>query len=282
MTLLAIILAFALFHWVHKPDGLSSMDWVRDLNLLLAEKIGIKASEARFVMLLLLPLLLLALLLELFNVSAIYHGNNAWYLLVHSLLLFYCLGPKPMETSIENGELLKQLTLTQSDSHKNLIVGMTNAALHRWFGVFVWYLVIGLWGAVFYRMAHQISQLKGDGQVFERWGSRLMSVLNFPAAVLMTLSLAVASDFEKVWHKCKPFLNGETLTGLNCQFLYDAMYHSVEHGEIESAENTADSEQDNDKQSENLNVVKTTMSVLKRMLVACLVFVALLVIFSAR
>lgn len=281
MTLLAIIIAFALFHWVHKPEWLLSYG-TDEVNQLLLNKLGVEASEARFVMLLALPVLALALLLSAFDVSAFHHGNHAWYLLVHALVLFYCLGPMPIETAIEDGELLKQLSLTEQSSHQSIIEGMTDAALHRWFGVFVWYLIFGLWGAVFYRMAQQLNQLGGDDKLINDWSAKLMDVLNFPPALVMTVLLAVASDFEKVWQKCKPFINSETLTELNCQFLYDAMYHAVEHGEIEAAPESGDAQQDVKEQSGSEQVITTTMSVLKRMLVACLVFVALLVIFSAR
>ena len=53
-------------------------------------------------------------------------------------------------------------------------------------------------------------------------------------------------------------------------------------GEIEASTGTSDAIEDDESQSEAHQVITTTMSVLKRMLVACLVFVALLVIFSAR
>ncbi len=281
MTLLAIIFAFALFHWVPKPTWMTSSAIVADLNAVLRDKVGIDVAQARFVLILTIPLLIMALLSEMFNVSAFHHHGGFRYLLFHSLLLFYCLGPKPMETAIEDGALLQQLNLDEKSSHKSIIDGMTDAALHRWFGVFVWYLVFGLWGALLYRVTQQLSQTKVESPVMKAWCEQLMAVLNFPAAMVMVVVLAVASDFEKVWLKCKPFLNSETLTELNCQFLYDAMYHSVEYGEIEASQEGGD-EQNNGVDNKSLQVVTTTMAVLKRMLVACLVFVALLVIFSAR
>ncbi|WP_154223326.1 hypothetical protein [Marinicella rhabdoformis] len=282
MTLLAVIIAFALFHWVNKPEWMTSFVVVTDFNGLLKEKLGIEAGQARFVAVLLVPLILLGLLIDVFNVSAFHNGHHVGHLVIHVLILFYCLGPKPMETAIENGELLKQMSLTEASNHKSIINGMTDAALHRWFGVFIWYLIIGLWGAVLYRVAQQLNEADLSDEVMKSWASKLMDILDFPAALLMTVALAVASDFEKVWSKCKPLINTETITELNCQFLYDAMYHTVEHGEIEVSTDESDAVKNDENQSNAHQVITTTMAVLKRMLVACLVFVALLVIFSAR
>lgn len=282
MTLLAVIIAFALFHWVNKPEWMLTFSALNDFDKLLKNKIGLDSEQVRFVAVLVVPLIFLGLLLDIFNVSAFHNGHHVGHLLIHVLILFYCLGPKPMETAIENGELLKQLSLTDQSNHKTIIERMTKAALNRWFGVFVWYLVFGLWGAALYRVAQHVNATNlGDGTT-QAWSTKLMKVLDFPAAFVMTVALAVASDFEKVWLKCKPLINSETITELNCQFLYDAMYHSVEHGEIEASTETSDAIENDESQSDAHQVIITTMTVLKRMLVACLVFVAILVIFSAR
>ena len=80
MTLLAIIIAFALFHWVHKPDWMTSFDVFEDLNVFLRDKLGVDVVPARIVLILVVPLLILALLLELFDVSAFHHHGGVRYL----------------------------------------------------------------------------------------------------------------------------------------------------------------------------------------------------------
>ena len=141
MTLLAIIIAFAIFHWVKKPDWMVSFAVVSGFNNMLKNKLGLDSAQVRFVAVLLVPLVLLGLLLDFLNVSAFHNGHHVSHLLVHVLILYYCLGPNPMETAIENGALLKQLSLNAQSSHQSIIEGMTKAALNRWFGIFFWYLI---------------------------------------------------------------------------------------------------------------------------------------------
>ena len=150
---------------------------------------------------------------------------------------------------------------------QHIINAMTDAALHRWFGVFFWYAVLNVYGAVLFRVVCHMNASRIDKD--EGAITSFIKVLEFPVAVLMTVSLALASDFDRIWKHCKQYLNGETIRTLNSQFMYQSMDYAVEQCEIDSS---------------GLNDAKiveiTTYTVLKRMLVVWLVFAALMVIFS--
>lgn len=76
------------------------------------------------------------------------------------------------------------------------------AALKRWFGVIFWFLVFGAAGAALYRLAQLIAdrrELKESLPARQiEWAERLWAALAFIPAHLMSLSLALASDFDSV------------------------------------------------------------------------------------
>lgn len=187
--------------------------------------------------------------------------------MIDVLLVYYCLGPDTIENMIRKKQTTEALKLPANASAEQLIYKLTDAALHRWFGVFFWYVLLGVYGALIYRMICYFTQ--ANGQDFQLIATRVLKVIEFPVVILMTVSLALASDFDRIWQHCKQYLNSETLRTLNSQFMYKSMDFAVEQCEIEkSDENKA-------------NIVElTTYTVLKRMLVVWLVFSALMVIFS--
>lgn len=267
--LLAIILAFALYHWVQKPAWIVDFGWQSRFNQWLKNKASISNTALRLILLLGLAWGLLYLLLQFFSITP--ETDSFGFLLFSVLLLFYCLGPQTITESIASNTLFKGSDSTDSATCRQTIDAITDAALHRWFGILIWYVLLGLWGALGYRI---IEQSFNNGQKDDKLASlskKIGRILDFPAAILMVVALAIASDFESVWKKCKPFINQETLRTLNTQFLYQAMDEAIERHELEQSTE--------DKQQE---VVQTSLMVLKRMLIACLVLLAILLLFSVR
>ncbi len=83
------------------------------------------------------------------------------------------------------------------------------ASLRRWFGVLLWFLIIGPAGALFYRLAKRASestQLRANvGQAHAVGLDRLVSILDWPAAQLMTFGLALAADFDAAINAWREF-----------------------------------------------------------------------------
>jgi AmpE protein len=82
-----------------------------------------------------------------------------------------------------------------------MVEGVFASALRRWFGVLLWFLALGAFGAVLYRLA----ALAAEGEYAEilpegtREGARrLFGALNWPVAQAMTLSLALVGNFDTV------------------------------------------------------------------------------------
>lgn len=141
--------------------------------------------------------------------------------LVHALLgtlgslllgiatLLYCLGPRDLDTEVD------RLVSTDDPEQRDYIdrdLGpgepterVMHAALERWFGVIFWFVLLGVAGALLYRLSAALGRHDGD-EALQAERDRVRAVLDWPAAQLMTLSLALTNDFERVvaawrdWH----------------------------------------------------------------------------------
>jgi len=261
MTLLAIILAFALYHYLDKPAGLKSLAWCKQLHQEVASQTP--DERVRWALVILIPNVLVWFV---FDVLFELHPAGVGMLLISVVVLFYCLGPDTIAEDLASQSIKPRLGLADDAAANEVVTAMTNAALHRWFWVFFWYVVLGIYGAISYRLACYLAQ---EQETTDAFSQHALRVLAYPVTVMMTVSLALASDFDRIWRHCKQYLNRETLFEMNCQFLYKSMDFAVEQCEIET-------EDENKSQIVEL----TTFTVLKRMLVVWLVFVALLVLLN--
>src|SRR3569623_693553 len=77
------------------------------------------------------------------------------------------------------------------------------AALQRWFGVLFWFLVAGPAGALAYRLAQVLAYgnvLPCGNSQGRGMAQRVALILDWLPAHLMALAMAVASDFDAVFH----------------------------------------------------------------------------------
>ena len=263
MKLLALIMAFGLFYAAEKSAPLKSFNWVVQLHNFFTKHLN--HSNLSRILTLAFPLLMLFLLNRfLFDFSP----QSISYLLLQIAIVYYCLGPETIMSIIKRKQTKTQLGLSAETKPEELIYKLTDAALHRWFGVFFWYVVLNIYGALFYRMVCVLAQANLDEPAAVKF-KYILKLIEFPVTIIMTVSLALASDFDRIWRHCKQYLTVETLKSLNSQYMYKSMDFAVEQCEIE-------------KNDENLAqiVELTTYQVLKRMLVVWLVFAALMVIFA--
>lgn len=261
MKLLAIIIAFGLFNYVAKPQFLISFQWLKQLQTWVNQSVS--SVQIQWLIQVLIPLTLLWFIVDVLVDVRI---NSVSYLLIHVAVLYYCLGPRTIAADLEDQTLRDKLNIPVEAAPNQIVTALTDAALHRWFGVFFWYVVLGIYGALGYRIICYIAR---HSDAIVEFAVKMLKLIEFPVIILMTVSLALASDFDKIWKHCKQYLTRETMLALNSLFLYKSMDFAVEQCEIETQ----------DEQKEQI-VERTTFTVLKRMLVVWLVFVALLVLFS--
>ncbi|UXI68093.1 beta-lactamase induction protein [Tahibacter amnicola] len=89
-----------------------------------------------------------------------------------------------------------------------LVDATFQSALKRWFGVLFWFLLLGPAGALLYRLVQLLAwsspftSQQGEGLALAR---RLSLILDWAPSHLMALALAVASDFDAVFHTWKAY-----------------------------------------------------------------------------
>ena len=220
MTIIAILLAFALCHFVRelgrfrKNQWLTS--WVNFCNDAFSKLPGWQNALGFFVIIA-IPVLLLLLVNQLF-LSAI--GSTGTFLLA-IMVLVYTYGPKDLDTEVasiieaEDAEsrqeaLEKFLRGPVPEDHDTCraraVESVFREALRRWFGIIFWFAVLGIVGAFLYRLVDWL--VSGDYPLTDDQRGlfmRLRQIMDWPAAQLMTLSLAVATDFDSVYVAWKQY-----------------------------------------------------------------------------
>lgn len=260
MKLLALILAYIVSHLVSKPERFRRFDWFESWSLWIATKMKKSIPELTIVLTIAIPVFLISFVLLSILDSIL--GS----LVISILVLSYCIGPESIKEDVDSGNIRSKLGVRKNANVSILIKKMTQISLQRWFGVFFWYVVLGIVGALIYRLSERLNFYTNDEEKSKQAVVKLMKILNYPVSWMMVVSLAIASDFERIYKKCKAYMNFENISAMDDTFLYEAADFAVENCEVESEDETS--------------IEKVTISVLKRMLLVWLVFVAILVILA--
>ncbi len=219
MTIIAILIALAVNHFVKGVGIIRRSEWLPPLLHLLApllKKLEGGYAAIGAAVLLLLPMLILALLAYLVMSTM----GFFFYFLFSVIVMIYCIGPRDLDTDIKQvvaagnddelqdavRPLLREPLLEASDARcEQLIRAVFREGLTRWFAVIFWFAVLGVFGAAGYRLCAWLARTKQPINEQQReWLRRLQQLLEWPVAQLMTLALAVAADFDTVfasWRK---------------------------------------------------------------------------------
>ena len=220
MTIIAILLAFALCHFVRDLGRFRQDRWLRYWVDQAGESLsGLPgwSGVTGFLVLVGLPLLLLLLLNQALLGLL---GNTGAFLLALAVLI-YSFGPRDLDTDVaavvdeqepeERREALQDLLggPVPEDPQKCREVAVESVfqlGLRRWFGVIFWFAVLGVAGAFLYRIVDWLAN--GDYPLSDEqrgYIRRTLQIMDWPAAQLMTLSLAIATDFDSVFKAWKAF-----------------------------------------------------------------------------
>jgi len=179
-------LALAPAHWVHRFSP--ELPWLVMITLILTCLIAAALAEW----------LLIGLA-----------ATFGWFLL--ALFVFiYCLGPRDLDKDVElltdrglegrDSEVsgaLNALHLTSGATASEAASAVHHAALSRWFGLLFWFVVLGIPGALLYRLTRAALQDEFDPASLD-WLARLRRILDWPVLALMALSAALCSDLDRV------------------------------------------------------------------------------------
>lgn len=162
--------------------------------------------------------------------------------------LFYCWGPRDLDLDVDAvvhapdaerrraaASLLAPDAVAGRIDGTLLVDAVFQSALVRWFGVLLWFVLLGPAGALLYRAADLVGRRPGFADNvpsgIARACAQLARLLEWPAAHLVTLALAVAADFDAVaaawrdWHAARRESGG---AGLDPGFLRAAARASVD------------------------------------------------------
>ena len=220
MTIIAILLSFALCHFVRELGRCRNSQWLTSWVRFSADAFGKLpgwSGALGFLVIGAVPLIVLLLLNQLLSSSL---GTTGTFLLAIAVLV-YCFGPRDLDTDIagiieqEDEDVRRESLGTliggpvpedQDQCRAVAVESVFREGLRRWFGIIFWFAVLGIVGAFLYRMVDWL--VSEDHSLSEEQQSlfeRLQQIMDWPAAQLMTLSLAIATDFDSVYQAWKKF-----------------------------------------------------------------------------
>jgi AmpE protein len=251
MTIISILIAFTLCHFVRELRHLRRLEWVTSFTTHCNNKLKWLpgwSGPTGFFVILGLPLIALYFVNSLLN-SAL--GQIGTFLLAIAVLI-YTFGPRDLDIDVrkvihaddddEQKEALEDLLdgpvpEDKEAYQKAAIDSVFSKALKRWFGIILWFAVLGIYGALLYRLATWLSD--GDFELFDEQRDlikRLCQVMEWPVAQLMTLSLAIATDFDSVYRAWKKYHDerGHGLFEGNNEFMLTSARTIVKTGHAEN------------------------------------------------
>ncbi len=220
MTIISILIAFGLCHFIRELGRLPRFEWLKSVTGYCNDKcqnIPGWAGVSGFLFYFGVPLIIIGVV-NVLMVTAF--GAVGGFILALAVLI-YTFGPHDLDTNIdaiihaddeqEQQEQLRALLGKNppEDPAAAQALGVEavfREALQRWFGTIFWFAVLGIFGALMYRLADRLTE--GDLDLMpEQLGlfQRLRHILDWPVAQLMTLALAIATDFDSVFKAWKRY-----------------------------------------------------------------------------
>lgn len=122
--------------------------------------------------------------------------------------VLYTLGPENLDRDIEMASdidapekqqvALERLRLTPVSTGTEAAAASLHAALARWFGVVLWFVVLGVPGCLLYRGLRDARRSSHFDAPEHAWMSRVLGWMNWPVVALMTAAIALMTDFDRV------------------------------------------------------------------------------------
>lgn len=220
MTIIAILLSFALCHFVRELGKFRQRDWLTTWVSFANDAFGKLPGWSEFLGFLIIAGVPVLALLLLNNVLLALLGTVGGFLLALAVLV-YCFGPRDLDTEVAHivatdDDDIRESALEKlvggplaenpDDRRQQAVEAVFQQALRRWFAIIFWFAILGILGAFLYRIVDWL--VNEDHHLTDAQRglfTRLQQILDWPAAQLMTLSLAIATDFDSVFKAWKQY-----------------------------------------------------------------------------
>ena len=251
MTIISILIAFTLCHFVRELRHLRRFEWLSAFTKFGDDKFKkVPGWSGPVGFLVIIGLLLFVAYVANYLLSSAL-GQLGEFILAIAVLI-YTFGPRDLDIEVrrvitaDDDEQQKEALETllggpvpedQETCQNAAINAVFLKALKRWFGIIFWFAVLGIYGALLYRLAVRLNgenSTLGDEQ--KELFTRLCKIMEWPVAQLVTLSLAVASDFDSVYRAWKQYHNeqGNGLFEGNNEFMLTSARCIVKTGGAEN------------------------------------------------
>jgi AmpE protein len=220
MTIIEILLALGLCHFIRELGRFRKREWLTswvDFSNDAFGKLPRWQDALGFLVIIAVPLLGLLMINQV--LVSVFGSTGAFFLAL--VVLIYSFGPRDLDTDVaeiveaEDDEqrnnamervLRKPVPGDADEARAAAVEAVFREALRRWFGVIFWFAVLGIIGAFLYRMVDWlVNENHNLSEDQKGLFTRLLQIMDWPAAQLMTLSLAIATDFDSVFTAWKRY-----------------------------------------------------------------------------
>lgn len=202
MTILALLIGLAASHFLPELRRVRDYQWLQ-IPVRAFANLG-DAAWLPVAGTILLTLIVAILVTGLLGLLA----GDFGVLLAGIAAVIYCLGPRNLaddlkhaaeDTDSERRRAARgQLRLDADSGARRAAAATLHAGLARWFGILFWFALLGVAGALLYRLTRVLVRDPELGQEQRAWMARLLEVLNAPVVFLMLLAIALMTDFDRV------------------------------------------------------------------------------------
>lgn len=134
-------------------------------------------------------------------------GTPGWLALA-TLTVIYTLGPRDLDRDVRlliaggdtksAAEAREALQLHPTATGSEAAAAVLHASRARWFGIIFWFTVLGIPGALLYRLTRVANHAMDLDDAERGRMEQLRFVLDWPVIALMMLSVAMTADFDRI------------------------------------------------------------------------------------
>ncbi len=225
MTLITVLIVLAAEFYFHLNAEHRNLNWFQKIQTRIDEALGDKPFYEGWggvLIVLLVPLLILWLVINLVT-DELFH--SVLFFLVSCIVLWFSMGPKPLIKSFaayfeatERGDNEAAYLVLQEESNnpevpegEDIIRNATRRILvesqQRYFGVLFWFIFLGPFGALFYRIAHEYYDycVRDANEEHEERLYQLLHWLDCFPARLTSILFLLTGDFVNGFSRVKDY-----------------------------------------------------------------------------